>query len=82
MDDRDFNLNSLRGNAVMRWEWRPGSTLFLVWQQDRSGRLAALDAERLGRELGTFDFGRNVEDLFDARPMNVLVFKVSYWLNP
>ncbi|MBW3628090.1 MAG: hypothetical protein KY464_02220 [Gemmatimonadetes bacterium] len=82
VDDRDFNLNSLRGNAVMRWEWRPGSTLFLVWQQDRSGRLAALDAERLGRELGTFDLGRNVEDLFDARPINVLVFKVSYWLNP
>jgi hypothetical protein len=82
VDDRDFNLNSLRGNAVMRWEWRPGSTLFLVWQQDRSGRLAALEAEQLGRELGTFDFGQNVEDLFDARPINVLVFKVSYWLNP
>src|SRR5690606_2908004 len=32
----DFNFRSLRGNAVLRWEWRPGSTLYLVWQQDRS----------------------------------------------
>ena len=58
------------------------STLFLVRQQDRSRRLAALDAERLGRELGTFDLGRNVEDLFDARSISVLVFRVSYWRNP
>ncbi|MFQ5569228.1 MAG: DUF5916 domain-containing protein, partial [Rhodothermales bacterium] len=31
--DRDFNIRSLRMNAVLRWEYRPGSTLFLVWQQ-------------------------------------------------
>nr|MBA2687078.1 carbohydrate binding family 9 domain-containing protein [Gemmatimonadaceae bacterium] len=35
--DRDFNTRSLRGNAVLRWEYRPGSALFLVWQQSRSG---------------------------------------------
>ncbi len=36
LDDPDFNLRSFRSNVVLRWEWRPGSTLFLVWQQDRS----------------------------------------------
>ncbi|MEO7966952.1 MAG: hypothetical protein ABIT38_23895, partial [Gemmatimonadaceae bacterium] len=32
----DFNLRSLRGNAVLRWEWRPGSTIYFAWQQSRS----------------------------------------------
>lgn len=68
----DFNLRSLRGNAVLRWEWRPGSTLYLVWQQDRSDTGAA----------GDFDFGRDRGALFRAKPDNVFVLKVSYWLNP
>ncbi len=33
--DRSFTTRSLRGNAVLRWEYRPGSTLYVVWQQDR-----------------------------------------------
>ena len=32
----DFNVGSLRGNAVVRWEWRPGSTMYFAWQQTRS----------------------------------------------
>jgi hypothetical protein len=82
VEDRDFKLNSLRGNAVLRWEWRPGSTMFLVWQQDRAGRLGALDAEMQGRQIGSFDIRQNLDDLFGTRPVNVLVLKVSYWLNP
>jgi hypothetical protein len=70
--DRDFNLRSLRGNAVLRWEWRPGSTMYLAWQQNR---------EHVGA-VGDFDFSRDREALFSARPDNVLVFKVNYWLNP
>jgi hypothetical protein len=35
--ERDFDLRSLRGSAVLRWEYRPGSALFLVWQQERGG---------------------------------------------
>ena len=31
----DFNVRSFRSNVVLRWEWTPGSTLFVVWQQDR-----------------------------------------------
>ncbi|OJT19714.1 hypothetical protein BO221_35825 [Archangium sp. Cb G35] len=40
LGDPDFNLRSFRSNVVLRWEWLPGSTLFLVWQQDRSNPLA------------------------------------------
>src|SRR5690606_32992424 len=35
VQNRDFNLRSLRGTAVLRWEYRPGSTLYLAWQQNR-----------------------------------------------
>jgi hypothetical protein len=71
--NRDFNLRSLRGNAVLRWEWRPGSTLYLAWQQNRSDFAA---------QVGDFDFGRDRRALFHAQPDNVFVLKVSYWLNP
>jgi hypothetical protein len=72
LPNRDFTTRSLRGNAVMRWEYRPGSTLFVAWQQNRSGVL----------DSGIFDFGRDRAGLFSPRPDNVLVLKVSYWLNP
>jgi len=68
----DFNLRSLRGNAVLRWEWRAGSTLYLAWQQRRSG------SER----IGDFDFGRDSRALFDQRPDNILLLKVNYWFTP
>ena len=66
----DFNFRSLRGNAVFRWEYRPGSTLFLVWQQNRS------DTER----TGDFDFSRDQSALFRTRPDNVFQLKMNYWL--
>jgi hypothetical protein len=69
----DFNLRSLRGNAVLRWEWRPGSTLYLAWQQDRSD---------YAPYVGDFRMARDRRALFAAQPDNVLVLKVSYWLNP
>ena len=36
LPSRDFNVQSFRSNLVLRWEWRAGSTLYLVWQQDRA----------------------------------------------
>jgi hypothetical protein len=72
VSDGDFNVRSLRGNAVLRWEWRPGSTLFVAWQQIRS------DFE----PVGDFAFGRDQRALWSARPDNVLVVKMNYWLNP
>jgi hypothetical protein len=66
----DFRFISLRGNAVFRWEYRPGSTLFLVWTQQ------ADDFE----QTGTFAVGRPVGRLFDERPDNVFAVKLTYWL--
>ena len=68
-----FSYKQFNSNAVLRWEYRPGSTLFLVWQQ---GRLQS-DVSR-----GAFDFSRDYRDLFRAHPDNTLLVKVSYWLNP
>ena len=68
--ERDFNFRSLRGNAVLRWEYRPGSALFLVWQQQRDGRAA----------VGTFDFGRDAGEVFRAPATNVFLIKATYWI--
>lgn len=68
--DRDFNVRSLVGNAVLRWEYRPGSAIFLVWQRQQRGRVG----------VGDFDFGRDVGALFDAPADNRFILKVNYWL--
>lgn len=67
----NFNSHSLRGNAVLRWEYRPGSALFLVWQQQREGSEASFD----------FDTGRDVGAIFRERPTNIFMLKVAYWLS-
>lgn len=68
--NRDFNFRSLRGNAVMRWEYRPGSTVFLVWTQSRNS----------SESVGDFQFSRDRSALLDARPDNVFLVKVNYWI--
>jgi hypothetical protein len=68
----DFNLRSLRGNSVLRWEWREGSTLYVAWQQSR----------RREMPFGDFDFERDGRKLFAIRPDNIFVVKMSYWLAP
>ncbi|MEJ2215457.1 MAG: DUF5916 domain-containing protein [Gemmatimonadota bacterium] len=72
LDNEDFNRRSLRGNAVLRWQWRPGSTLFLVWQQSRSDYT----------DLNDLRLGRDTRALLGIPPDNVFVLKISYWLNP
>jgi hypothetical protein len=80
--DRDFNVRSLLGNAVLRWEWRPGSTLYLVWQQSRAQRLEASDYDAAGATgIGGFDLSGDSADLFRIRPDNIFQVKVNYWLN-
>lgn len=68
----DFNVRSLRGNAVLRWEWRPGSTMYLAWQQTRNDFLP----------VGDFSLRRDLDALFARSPDNIVLLKVSYWLNP
>lgn len=67
---RDFTQRSLRGNAVLRWEYRRGSTLFFVWQQRRT-------AEYLH---GRLDFG-DVSGAFTEPAQNVFMIKATYWVS-
>jgi hypothetical protein len=70
VDHQDFNFRSLRGNAVFRWEFMPGSTLFVVWTQDRN----ATDP------VGNLDFSRDSRAMLDANADNILLLKLTYWL--
>lgn len=66
----DFNFRALRSNVVLRWEYRPGSALFLVWSQGR---------ER-SADYGDYSFSRDATRLFGSHATNVLLIKASYWL--
>lgn len=68
-----FNFKQFNSNAVIRWEYRPGSTLFLVWQQGRV-------QDALNR--GTFELERDYRDLFRAHPVNTFLVKATYFWNP
>ncbi len=68
LDNPNFNFRSFQSNLVVRWEYRPGSTLFLVWSQ--------------GRESFENDYRQNLEysakDLLDAYPHNIFLVKLAY----
>lgn len=68
-----FNVKQFNSNAVVRWEYRPGSTLFLVWQQGR---------QQSDRNRGTFEMARDYRDLFRAHPVNTFLVKMTYFHNP
>jgi hypothetical protein len=68
--DQDFNFRSLIGNAVLRWEYRPGATLFLVWQRQQASRVG----------IGDFDLQRDLDALWGVPADNVFIIKVNYWL--
>jgi hypothetical protein len=68
-----FDVAQLRANTVLRWEYRPGSALFVVWQH---GRQSFDDAAT------RFDFRRDYGDLLGLHPDNTFLVKFSYWLNP
>jgi Domain of unknown function (DUF5916) len=67
-----FNFKQFRSNVVFRWEYRPGSTLFVVWSQGRQGSTGV---------EGTRGFGGDLGDLFGLRPDNTFLMKLSYWIN-
>ena len=69
--DPTFTFRSLRGNAVLRWEYRPGSTLFVVWTRSS-------DIPNLPR--GDIHFGEDVGDLFHGPSENIFLIKMTYWL--
>ncbi len=65
----DFNWRSFNSNVVLRWEYRPGSTLFLVWTQFRE----------TWENIGDFRFRRDWDNLFDTVPNNTFLIKLNYW---
>jgi hypothetical protein len=69
-DNPDFNTKSLRTNTVLRWEYRPGSTLFVVWNRSAS------DASR----PGIFSAWRDIGDAFGADGSHIFMVKFNYWL--
>jgi hypothetical protein len=71
-DPGGFNFKAFQSNMVFRWEYNPGSTLFVVWNEGRQG-FTGLE--------GTQDFQGDVRDLFRLHPANTFLVKVSYWLN-
>ena len=68
--DRDFNVRSLVGNAVLRWEYRPGSVIFLVWQRQQEDEVG----------IGDFDLSRDLRALWVSPAHNRFIVKVNYWL--
>ncbi len=69
--DPDFNVREFRSNLVVRWEYAPGSTLFLVWSQGRSS---------LGG-TGAFDLRGDMDGLFATHPDDVFLVKFNKWLS-
>ncbi len=69
---KGFKYTQLRTNAVMRWEFRPGSTLFAVWQHGR---------EDFASQASSQSWTRDYQDLFSLHPNNILLLKLAYWLN-
>jgi hypothetical protein len=67
----DFNYRSFRTTNVLRWEYKPGSALFVVWQQGREDVF----------DYGSFQFARDFGGTFNAPARNVFLVKMSYWLN-
>lgn len=68
----DFSFRQFRSNLVARWEYRPGSSLYLVWSQGRTNEVPSWEGS----------FGRNWSELWATPPDNVFLVKLSYWFSP
>jgi len=71
-DNPDFTAFSLKGDAVLRWEYRPGSVLFLVWTQQRYDESA----------VGEFDLPNSIDHVTGLPPENVFLVKLTYYFTP
>jgi hypothetical protein len=69
----DFNFRQFRSNSVVRWEYRPGSTLYFVWAQERTSSPDGIAPQ--------FNARNDARALFGAHPGNVFLVKGSYWLS-
>ena len=71
IENPDFNFRQFRSNLVVRWEYSPGSTVYLVWSQGRTS----------SDSHGRFDFGKDMDNLFGTHPHNVFLIKFNYWFS-
>ena len=69
---RDFNVKEFRSNLVLRWEYKPGSSIYLVWTQGRQ------DFEQA---YGTRSFQGDFDNLFHQHPDNTFLIKASHWFD-
>ena len=67
-----FNAKFFNSNLVLRWEYRPGSALFVVWQQGR---------DDFAQTEGNKNMGDNIQDIMALTPRNTVLIKASYWLS-
>ena len=70
--DPGFDYMQFRSNVVFRWEYRPGSALFVVWSSGRS---------QYSSQEGTNNFRGDMNELFNLSPNNTFLIKMSYWIN-
>jgi len=68
----DFNYASLNSTLLIRWEYMPGSTLYLVWTRVKSD---------FDNTVNDFDLSRDMDKLFSSGAENVFLIKASYWWN-
>ncbi|OGC07432.1 hypothetical protein A2V82_10695 [candidate division KSB1 bacterium RBG_16_48_16] len=69
--NNDFTFREFRSNFVLRWEFSPGSTFYLVWTHGRS----------IYSSPGDLAIGRGLNTLFGSQPENVYLFKLNYWFS-
>ncbi len=69
LSNPNFNIKSVRANVVLRWEYLPGSTFYLVWTQSRED----------DQDTGDLNFNESIHRLVATSPDNIFMAKVSYW---
>ena len=67
-ENPDFNIKEFLSNLVFRWEYRPGSFIYLVWSQSRSE----------SDPYGHFQFSEDFKGIWDIHPRDVILLKMSY----
>lgn len=71
LKDPNFSFNEFRSNLVARWEYLPGSTLYLVWEHNRSNR----------DDIYQTGWGNNLDRMFGLPASNTFMMKINYWIN-
>jgi len=67
-----FNVRQLRSNSVLRWEYRPGSALFVVWTHGR---------DSFDPQMGSMNWRQEYDKMFALHPDNTFLIKLAYWLS-